>query len=46
MNHETLMLCVNGDVLAVKMMFEKNLNVCLDNDNKRSSNNTNGSKNN
>ena len=44
MNHETLMLYENGNVLAVAMLLEKNLKVCLDNNNKCYSDNTNNSK--
>ena len=41
MNHKMFMLYENGNVLTVAMLFEKNLKVCLDNDNKRYSENTN-----
>ena len=44
MNHKTLMLYENGNVLTVTMLFEKNLKVCLDNDNKRYSDNTSNSE--
>ena len=44
MHHETLMLYENGNVLTVSMLLEKNLKVCLDNDNKRYSDNANNSK--
>ena len=44
MNHKTLMLNENVNVLAVTILFEKNLNGCLDNDNERYSDNTNDSK--
>ena len=39
MSHKMLMLYENGNVLAVSMLFEKNLKVSLDNDNKRCSDN-------
>ena len=44
MNHETFILHENDNVLTVKMLFEKNLKVCLDNDNERCSDNANDSK--
>ena len=44
MNHKTLMLYENSNALTVTMLFEKNLKVCLDNDNKSYSDNTSNSE--
>ena len=44
MNHKTLMLYENGNVLMVTMLLENNLKVFLDKDNKHYSDNANNSK--